>query len=33
MPPRQKTALEDSYNVTMMGIADASARDKGMAVG
>ena len=31
--PSQKTGLEESYNVTMMGIADAAARDMGKAVG
>jgi hypothetical protein len=31
--PGQKTVLEDSYNVTMMGIADVAARDKGKAIG
>jgi hypothetical protein len=31
--PGQKSSLEDSYNVTMMGIADAGARVKGKAVG
>ncbi|HEY0627209.1 MAG TPA: vanadium-dependent haloperoxidase [Allosphingosinicella sp.] len=31
--PGQKTALEDSYNVTMMGISNVAARDKGKAIG
>jgi hypothetical protein len=31
--PSQKAGLEDSYNVTMLGIADAAARDKGKAIG
>lgn len=31
--PGQKAGLEESYNVTMLGIADAAARDKGKAVG
>ena len=31
--PGQKAGLDDSYSVTMMGIADAAARDKGKAVG
>jgi hypothetical protein len=31
--PGQKAGLDDSYNVTMLGIADAAARDKGKAVG
>jgi hypothetical protein len=31
--PSQKAGLDDSYEVAMMGIADAAARDKGKAVG
>ena len=31
--PSQKAGLEESYNVTMMGIADAAGREKGKAVG
>jgi hypothetical protein len=31
--PGQKTALEESYNVTMMGIVDVAARNKGKAIG
>ena len=31
--PSQKAALDDSYNMTMLGIADAAARDKGKAIG
>ena len=31
--PGQKTALDESYNMTMLGIADAGARDKGKAIG
>jgi hypothetical protein len=31
--PSQKAGLEDSYNVTMLGITDAAAREKGKAVG
>jgi hypothetical protein len=31
--PSQKTGLEESYNITMLGIADAAAREKGEAVG
>jgi hypothetical protein len=31
--PGQKAGLDDSYSVTMMGIADVAARDKGKAVG
>ncbi len=31
--PSQKAGLEGSYNVTMVGIADAAARDRGKAVG
>ncbi|MEA3010959.1 MAG: hypothetical protein QOJ91_2651 [Sphingomonadales bacterium] len=31
--PSQKAGLDDSYEVAMMGIADATARDKGKAVG
>src|SRR5688500_16977224 len=31
--PGQKTALDDSYNMAMLGIADAAARDRGKAVG
>lgn len=31
--PGQKASLEDSYNVTMLGIADAASREKGKAVG
>src|SRR5918993_780228 len=31
--PGQKAGLDDSYNVTMLGIADPAARDKGKAVG
>src|SRR5688500_5662765 len=31
--PGQKAGLDDSYNVTMLGIADTAARDKGKAVG
>ena len=31
--PGQKAGLDDSYNVAMMAIADAAARDKGKAVG
>ena len=31
--PGQKAGLDDSYNVTMLGIADKDAREKGKAVG
>jgi hypothetical protein len=31
--PSQKAGLEDSYNVTMLGIADGNARAKGKAIG
>ena len=31
--PGQKAALDDSHNVTMLGIADAGARDRGKAIG
>jgi hypothetical protein len=31
--PGQKAGLEDSYNVTMLGIADKVAREKGKAIG
>ncbi len=31
--PSQKTGLQESYNITMLGIADAAAREKGKAVG
>ena len=31
--PGQKTALDDSYNVTMLGIGDQAARGKGQAIG
>ena len=31
--PGQKAGLDDSYSVTMMGIADVAARDRGKAVG
>jgi hypothetical protein len=31
--PGQKAGLDDSYNVAMMGVADAAARDRGKAVG
>ena len=31
--PGQKAGLDDSYNVTMLGITDAAAREKGKAVG
>ena len=31
--PGQKAALDDSYNVTMLGISDSAARDKGKAIG
>ncbi|HEX8261387.1 MAG TPA: vanadium-dependent haloperoxidase [Allosphingosinicella sp.] len=31
--PGQKTALDDSYNVAMLAVADAVARDKGKAIG
>jgi hypothetical protein len=31
--PSQKTPLEESYNMTMIGIADAPAREKGKAIG
>jgi hypothetical protein len=31
--PSQKTGLDDSYNVTMLGIADAAAREKGKKIG
>jgi hypothetical protein len=31
--PSQKTGLDDSYNVTMLGIADTVAREKGKKIG
>jgi hypothetical protein len=31
--PGQKAGLDDSYNIAMMAVADASAREKGKAVG
>lgn len=31
--PSQKAGLEDSYNITMLNIADTVARDKGKAIG
>jgi hypothetical protein len=31
--PAQKSSLDESWNVAMMGIADASAREKGKAIG
>jgi hypothetical protein len=31
--PGQKTGLEDSYNVAMMAVADAAAREKGRKIG
>ena len=31
--PAQKSGLDESYNVAMLGIADAAARDKGKAIG
>ena len=31
--PGQKTALDDSYNVAMMAVADAAARDRGKTIG
>jgi hypothetical protein len=31
--PGQKAGLDDSYNVAMLAVADAAARDKGRAVG
>ncbi|HEX8124357.1 MAG TPA: vanadium-dependent haloperoxidase [Allosphingosinicella sp.] len=31
--PGQKAGLDDSYNVTMLGIADSAARERGKAVG
>jgi hypothetical protein len=31
--PSQKAGLDDSYNVTMLGVTDAAAREKGKAVG
>lgn len=31
--PGQKTALDDSYNVAMLAVADAAARDRGKAIG
>jgi hypothetical protein len=31
--PSQKAGLDDSYNVAMMGIADAAAREKGKRIG
>ena len=31
--PGQKAGLDDSYNVAMLAVADAAARDKGKAIG
>jgi hypothetical protein len=31
--PGQKAALDDSYNITLLGVADAGARDRGKAIG